>query len=84
MEPGIFYISDLLSRLVCPYIAHCCYGPDYAMVGKFELNDDNTITPLESYVAGWGDSMDQMTNTVIRSCDWDSEMDCCLCRSAIF
>ncbi|MCS2955955.1 DUF5012 domain-containing protein [Bacteroides thetaiotaomicron] len=23
------------------------YGPDYAMVGKFELNDDNTITPLE-------------------------------------
>jgi len=33
------------------------YGPDYAMVGKFELNDDNTITPLESYVAGWGDSI---------------------------
>lgn len=41
------------------------YGPDYAMVGKFELNDDNTITPLESYVADWGDSMDQMTNTLL-------------------
>ena len=38
---------------------------NYAMVGKFELNDDNTITPLESYVAGWGDSMDQMTNTLL-------------------
>jgi hypothetical protein len=33
------------------------------MVGKFKLNDDNTITHVESNVAGWGDSMDQMTNT---------------------
>ena len=62
MEPGIFYISDFLGGW---YDQRTGYGPDYAMVGKFELNDDNTITPLESYVAGWGDSMDQMTNTLL-------------------
>ena len=62
MEPGIFYISDFLGGW---YDQRAGYGPDYAMVGKFELNDDNTITPLESYVAGWGDSMDQMTNTLL-------------------
>nr|WP_310504648.1 BT_2262 family domain-containing protein [Bacteroides faecis] len=62
MEPGIFYISDFLGGW---YDQRAGYGPDYAMVGKFELNDDNTITPLESYVAGLGDSMDQMTNTLL-------------------
>lgn len=60
IEPGIFYITDFLGGW---YDQRTGYGPDYAMVGKFELNEDNTITPIESYVAGWGDSMDQMTNT---------------------
>ena len=60
MEPGIFYISKVTTNFKqSPVLS----GPDYAMVGK--LNDDNTITPLESYVAGWGDSMDQMTNTLL-------------------
>ena len=60
IEPGIFYITDFLGGW---YDQRTGYGPDYAMVGRFELNEDNTITPIESYVAGWGDSMDQMTNT---------------------
>ena len=59
---GDFYISDFLGGW---YDQRAGYGPDYAMVGKSELNDDNSITPLESYVAGWGDSMDQMTNTLL-------------------
>ena len=28
--------------------------------GYFKLNADNTIEPLSSLVAGWGDSMDSM------------------------
>lgn len=59
LEPGVFYISDFLGGW---YDQRANYGADYAMVGKFQLNNDDTITPLESYVTAWQDSMDQMTN----------------------
>ena len=36
------------------------YGAAYAMKGYFKLNADNTIEPLSSLLAGWGDSMDSM------------------------
>ena len=49
MEPGIFISAISLGGW---YDQRAGYGPDYAMVGKSELNDDNTITPLEGYVAG--------------------------------
>lgn len=59
LEPGVFYISDFLSGW---YEQRAGYGSAYAMVGKFKLESDNTITALESSVAGWGDSMDALTD----------------------
>lgn len=41
------------------------YGSNYAMQGYIQLNPDNTITLLDSYVIGWGDSLDDMTDATI-------------------
>ncbi|MDR1382127.1 MAG: DUF5012 domain-containing protein [Tannerella sp.] len=57
--PGIYYVSDFLGGY---YDKRAGYGSAYAMTGYFKLNADNTIEPLSSYVQGWGDSMDEMTN----------------------
>lgn len=59
VEPNVYYITDFLGGW---YDKRANYGSAYAMVGKFQLNSDNTITPLESHVAAWGDSMDAMKN----------------------
>lgn len=32
------------------------------MTGYIALNDDNTLTLISSYVAGWGDSLDSLTD----------------------
>ncbi len=57
VAPGIFSISDFLGGW---YDQGAAYGSSYAMTGYFKLNADNTIEPLSSSVAGWGDSMDSM------------------------
>ncbi len=62
IEPGVFYISDFMGGY---YDQRAGYGSNYAMTGTFQLNADNTITPLSSYVAGWGDSMDAMSETSV-------------------
>lgn len=59
LNPGHFYISDFMGGY---YDQRAGYGSDYAMVGEFQLNADNTITPLKSSVKGWGDAMDEMRN----------------------
>lgn len=56
--PGVFAVSDFLGGW---YDQGAAYGATYAMKGYFKLNADNTIEPLSSLVAGWGDSMDEMT-----------------------
>lgn len=61
-EPGVFYISDYMGGY---YDQRVGYGPDFAMTGYFQLNQDNTITPISSHVAGWGDSMDGMTSSSV-------------------
>lgn len=58
VAPGIFAVSDFLGGW---YEQGAGYGASYAMKGYFKLNADNTIEPLSSLVAGWGDSMDNMT-----------------------
>lgn len=58
-EPGKFYVSDFLGGW---YDKRSGYGSDYAMEGHFQLNADNTITAIDSYVAGWGDSMNEMVD----------------------
>ncbi|KOH46678.1 BT_2262 family domain-containing protein [Sunxiuqinia dokdonensis] len=62
VEPGVFYISDFMGGY---YDQRVGYGPGYAMNGYFELNDDNTITPISSIVPAWGDSMDAMTSSSV-------------------
>ncbi len=57
-EPGVYYCSDLIGGY---YDQRAGYGSNYAMTGSFQLNADNTITLIDSYVAGWGDSADEMT-----------------------
>lgn len=61
-EPGVFYISDFMGGY---YDQRVGYGPDYAMTGTFKLNADNTLTPLSSFVPGWGDSMDAMISSSV-------------------
>ncbi len=57
VAPGIFAVSDFLGGW---YDQGAAYGAAYAMKGYFKLNADNTIEPLSSLLAGWGDSMDSM------------------------
>ncbi len=59
IAPGEFYISDFMGGY---YDQRVGYGSAYAMTGTFKLNADNTITALSSSVAGWGDSMDGLTD----------------------
>lgn len=61
-EPGVFYISDFMGGY---YDQRVGYGPAYAMTGYFQLNDDNTITPLSGFVAGWGDSYDYLKDSSV-------------------
>lgn len=61
-EPGVFYISDFMGGY---YDKRAGYGSGYAMQGYFELNEDNTITPISSLVPSWGDSMDEMTSSSV-------------------
>lgn len=64
LKPGVFYISDFLGGWYDHYKG---YGANYAMTGEFKLNDDNTITCLKSHIAGFGDSIKQLTNTLLDS-----------------
>jgi len=59
--PGFFSCSDLLGGWYCQIRG---YGAKYNMTGVVMLNDDNTITLVSSYVAGWGDGLDYLKNSV--------------------
>lgn len=61
MVPGFFSCSDLLGGWYCQIRG---YGAKYNMTGVVMLNDDNTITLVSSYVAGWGDGLDYLNNSV--------------------
>lgn len=57
IAPGLYHLSDYLGGY---YDQGAGYGPDYAMHGYFNLNNDNTITYLTADVDGWGDSADNV------------------------
>ena len=59
VSPGVFSISDFLGGY---YDKRAAYGPDYAAVGTFKLNADNSLSLLSSSVAGWGDALDALDN----------------------
>ena len=64
LKSGIYTVAEGSKRTAPSVVAFSGYE---IVIFQMEpgIFDDNTITPLESYVAGWGDSMDQMTNTLL-------------------
>jgi len=63
IAPGIFRISDLLGGFY-DQGSNYRYGPAYAMSGYLQLNSDNTLTYLSSYMPGFGDSLNSFSNGV--------------------
>lgn len=61
VSPGEFYISDFLGGY---YDQRAGYGANYACKGKFKLNADNTLTLVESSVAGWQDSLTDLVSGI--------------------
>lgn len=59
VSPAKFYISDFIGGY---YEIGRGYGPTYALTGHFTLNEDNTLTANDSFLAGWGDSLDDLVN----------------------
>ncbi|MBF6596657.1 MAG: DUF5012 domain-containing protein [Fermentimonas sp.] len=59
VSPGEFYTSDFIGGY---YEVGRGYGPDYAMAGHFILNDDLSITHIDSRIPGWGDGLDDVVN----------------------
>ena len=59
VSPGRFYVSDLLGGW---YEQRAGYGNLYAMVGHITLTESNTLTLVNSFVQGWQDGLDGLTN----------------------
>lgn len=57
---GTYIIDDLLGGWYCQRAG---YGSDYAMEGLISIEDDGTISLLDSYVPGWGDSAEDLEGT---------------------
>lgn len=57
---GSYFVSDLMGGWYCQRAG---YGEKYALEGTISINDDKSLTHLESYIAGWGNSADDLTGT---------------------
>ncbi|MFR9523841.1 MAG: BT_2262 family domain-containing protein [Rikenellaceae bacterium] len=57
--PGEIYVSDLIGGYYDQYVG---YGSLYAMIGYIDITDNNTVKLQSSYLSGWGDSLDSMSN----------------------
>lgn len=51
---GTYYVSDMLGGW---YAQRAGYGSAYAMEGEIAIAPDGTVTLLDSFVQGWGDSL---------------------------
>lgn len=56
---GTFHISDLLAGW---YQYRAGYGAQYALGGELSVAADGTIELLDSYLSGWGDSANGLTD----------------------
>ncbi|HAH26034.1 MAG TPA: DUF5012 domain-containing protein [Prolixibacteraceae bacterium] len=63
LAPGFFFVSDFLGGFY-DQGSNYNYGPAYAMSGYMQLNADNTLTLVSSHDAGFGDSLDDLTNGI--------------------
>ena len=55
IAPGFYYINDLFGGW---YEQIRAYGARYAMTAYVSVDNDYNIELLDSYIAGWGDSVD--------------------------
>lgn len=72
IAPGIFYVNDFFAGY---YELRAGYGSSYAMTGYISLEADNSLSPLSSVVAGWGDSLDNLSgqfNPETGALNWDA------------
>lgn len=58
---GTYFIEDLLAGWYCQRAG---YGSNYAMQADIALADDGTVSLIDSYVPGWGDSADALDGAV--------------------
>jgi len=56
---GVYFVEDLMAGW---YAQRAGYGENYAMQAEIQVADDGTISLLDSYVPGWGDSADALEN----------------------
>ena len=59
--PSIFYVNDIFGGW---YEQIRGYGSRYAMTAYISLDNDGNIGLLSSYIAGWGDGIDYLTDGV--------------------
>lgn len=57
---GTYYFEDLLGGW---YAQRAGYGSSYAMTGNVAIADDGTLTLVDSYLEGWGDSLVSFSGT---------------------
>ena len=56
---GKYYVTDFFGGW---YEHRAGYGDYYAMTGHISISENGTLTLLDSYVLGWGDSLDWLQN----------------------
>lgn len=56
---GTYEVSDLLAGW---YEYRAGYGSSYALGGELAIADDGTVSLVDSYLPGWGDSADDLTD----------------------
>lgn len=56
---GTYTVDDMFGGW---YAVRAGYGTSYAMEGIIAIDDDGTVELLDSYVPGWGDSVESMTD----------------------
>ena len=57
---GSYDVDDLFGGWYCQRAG---YGSNYAMGGTIAIKDDGSVVCLESYLIGWGDSLDDFSGT---------------------
>lgn len=57
---GTYWVDDLFGGY---YALRAGYGSNYAMQGEIALEADNTLSLIDSYLIGWGDSVTELEGT---------------------
>lgn len=56
---GTYFVDDILGGYYCQRAG---YGSNYALGGNIAVDADGNVTVIDSYLPGWGDSLDDMVD----------------------